>query len=381
MKKLLTIDKKKKTITILSLTAVLFIASFTLLGFRYLHRFSLKEKTFIWELGKPKEGSATYIEGSKRVLEKTSLDISRVDADKEGTYQATASYDGEELSFQIQVKDTIAPEIVLNDNSQGMVGKEMAANAILKSTTDESGIKSIQFSSHQIEIKSTTPKDILSTVGVKFDKPGAQKLTVTVTDYNGNQSKEEVTIMVIEDYAAHVSGIQDMTVEQGATIDWMADVKKDDKITDIKVNADAVKMDVPGEYQLTYTIKGNDQKTMIEKTIKVIVVAPEQAQELANSGAQVNATGGVKEKVMAPEAGGESTRDDTYNASGGSYVPDNPSSGGNDYVPDNGSSGSGDSGGGSDFQPGQSWEGEKTGEGEIDPGGNTWEGGTWNPWG
>lgn len=161
-------------------------------------------------------------------------------------------------------------------------------------------------------------------------------------------------VKVVEDYLAHVTGMQDLTVEQGSSIDWMAGITKDEKVLEVTADASKVDLNTAGEYTLTYVVKGDDKETTVTKEVKVTVVTPQKAQELADSGSSVKTTGGTKKK--------------TTRSSGGSSK----------------SSGGGKKSGGSKDYSQKTWQGTQTGSGYIgsgnaDTGANTYEEGTWNP--
>lgn len=377
----LTVGNKHKKILITgSIAAVLIVAVSSIMGFRYFNQFTLKAKSFDLELGKTVEKDANiYVEARDNVLKKTTLDVSKIDTSKVGVYEATATYNDTKLVFKIKVKDTTAPVIILNESLTVIIGKEMAGTTIVKNIEDKAQLKSVTFSTNEIPVASETPENLISTVGIKFDTVGEQKVTISATDENENTSTKDFVVMVIEDYETHATGIQDLTIEQGATVDWMEGITKDEKITEIKVSADAVDINTPGEYKLVYTLVGDDGKTTLDKEIKVTVVAPEQAQEMANTGTAVKVTGGTKEKVVnTPQAkstqnGGTSSKKGNKQSSGGNSNTGTSSSNSN-----NNSSGSS----GGDFTPGKSWDGTETDNGYIDgPDGNTASSGTWNPWG
>ena len=110
---------------------------------------------------------------------------------------------------------------------------------------------------------------------------------------------------------------------------------------------------------MTYVVKGDDKETTVTKEVKVTVVTPQKAQELADGGSSVKTTGGTKKKTTRSSG--------SRSSSGGS----SKSSGGRKNSGGSGSSSSG-------FKPGQTWEGTTTGSGVIDNyNGNTYEDFTW----
>ncbi|MEG0355179.1 MAG: hypothetical protein RR621_05930 [Lachnospiraceae bacterium] len=366
MENLLNIDKQKRMILTVLVIAVFLSSSFALLGFRHSHQFSLKEKRFVVELGQAYSTKpAHYIKGSENILKHTTLNLQMVDATKPGIYKVSATYNHRKLDFEIQIKDSVAPGIILSANPmQVVVGKEIPGSTILRNVTDPAGVKAIRFSDNQIALASDTPDNVLSTIGLKFDKIGEQKITVTAIDFSGNEREKEITFIITEDYEAHVSGFHDFVVEQGAAVDWMEGIVKDDMVLEVAVNANAVDLNLPGEYTLIYLIKGNDQKTIIEKPVHVTVIESTNAPLPAHKETKIqipanfnhetyyepdysyqeepesNVTPSVPEPekppVEVPPSGGGTTPPD----SGGGTTPPggdtNPPSGGGDTVPPDG---------------------------------------------
>ena len=166
-------------------------------------------------------------------------------------------------------------------------------------------------------------------------------------------------VKVVEDYLAHVTGMQDLTIEQGSSIDWMAGITKDEKVLEVTADASKVDLNTAGEYTLTYVVKGDDKETTVTKEVKVTVVTPQKAQELADGGSSVKQPEERRRKRQeALEA--DLVLEDLLR------VP----------VVEKNSGGSGSSSSG--FKPGQTWEGTTTGSGVIDNyNGNTYEDFTW----
>lgn len=323
------------------------------------NRYEPITKTVKLELGEnlPVD-AALYIDANKKALTYTSINLSKVNAMKTGTYEAVASYKDKKVTFKIKVMDTKAPEVVLSKDVKkgtsividGIIGKEISLDQVVKAYTDLGGIESVTLKENQISSENKEK------VSMKYEKAGEFENVLLVKDASGNKTELPFKVNIVEDYITHVGGFADITMEQGSTIDWMAGITKDDKIAEVKAIAEGVDWNTPGEYQLKYSILGDDKKTMVEKMVKVTVVAQEVAQEMANNGATVQTTGGTKQVYVAP------TVSNTRSTSSG-----NSSS-------SSGSNNSGTSGGGNNIPTGGA------GSGSIGntQNGNTWESGNWS---
>ena len=347
------------------------------------NRFQLINDTVQVEYKSSLDTSArVYVDASDRILKQTEIDLTQVDVSSIGEYPATAIYRDKVLKFSVIVKDTVDPEVKLQDELKGVAGKQIAAGDLIKSMNDAAGIKSVTFEQNQ---QGEYVSD-LNEVSLLYDAPGTYENTLTVEDTNGNKTEKNITIKIVEDYEAHVTGIADIVVEQNSDIDWIQGITYDNRIAGVAVDATGVDLAVPGEYTLKYVITGDDQKTTVEKAVKVTVVTAEDAQNRANNGETVKITGGVKEKYVP--AANTNTGNSSYSGAYSDSSYSGTGSGGSSYGSN--SSGGSYSGSGSSnssgFTPGQSWDINKTDEGYIgngsaESGGNWAESGTWNPFG
>lgn len=318
--------------------------------YAYENRFKVKQEEVMLEYGESlSKDCAEYIDANEETIKKAALDISELDNMKEGTYEVTASYGDKKASFQVKVKDTVNPEVtLLNEGRYTCVaGKVLPAVQVIDKMNDKAGIQSVVFTDNQIAVE-TDSENILDAVGVQYDKAGTYENKVIVTDRNGNQQEKSITIEVVEDYLAHVDGFKDITVEKGASVDWMDGITKDGKITEIEVDASAVDLNTVGSYEATYKIHGDDGKTVVDKKVKVTVTAP-----VVTYSSQNNSSSGGN----SPSGGrsGSSSRD---GYSGGSSGRGSGGSSGN-------SSGNGS---GNGHKAGDSFEGTKGSSGYIKDG-------------
>lgn len=105
------------------------------------------------------------------------------------------------------------PEVTLSGNEyKGVAGKAIKAEDLISKVDDKAGIESVEFAENQIEVEAQG-EDLLDAISLKYDTAGQYTAVVTVTDKSGNTTKKEIAMKIVEDYLAHVSGIQDLTVE------------------------------------------------------------------------------------------------------------------------------------------------------------------------
>ena len=195
------------------------------------------------------------MKANKTALKKTVLDLSKVDQEKVGKYQAKASCDKKSVTFEVEIVDTTKPKLTLvkaeSGSYQAVVGQILNGTALMESVEDLAGIKTISFSDGQTDGNKESENPV-EQVALKWDEVGEKEVTISVEDNSGNVTKETVKVKVVEDYLAHVTGMQDLTVEQGSSIDWMAGITKDEKVLEVTADASKVDLNTAGEYTLTY---------------------------------------------------------------------------------------------------------------------------------
>lgn len=384
----------KKRIASAVIVVICIVCLATIVWTEY-NRYEAKSSVVELELGKQlSKDCGKYIYANTDALKETELDLSKVDFSKPGEYAVTAKYKKKTAKFTVKIQDTTAPVIKLKkEEYKAVIGKTVKASDVIEDVKDAAEIKEISFGKHEIGLDKEN-ENILERTGFKLDKIGKAKIKITAEDVNGNIGKVTLQVKVVEDYLAHVSGFKDFTVEQGSSIDWMQGINQDEKILEVKADASQVDLEKPGDYTLTYKITGDDKETVVEKSVKVTVVSPADAQALANAGNTVQTTNGVKAAVQPKSnysgnasGGGSRSNGNSYSGGYSSGGYSGSSSSGSSSSGGSSSGGStGSSSGSSSWQPGQSWQGTQTDQGYIgggseDSNGNTYESGTWNPWG
>lgn len=116
--------------------------------------FTLASETVTLELGETlSENAADYVvfgdnvseEKQEEILAETTVDLSGVDQNAIGEYDAMVIYDGKNLSFTVQVQDTAAPAAsLLNDIAEAHTGVEVAAADLVTDIVDAQDV-TVQF--------------------------------------------------------------------------------------------------------------------------------------------------------------------------------------------------------------------------------------------
>ncbi len=254
-------------------------------------------KDAVLELGQTVSTEAQdYVTANEHVLSECSVNVSKVDNMTVGTYPVTVTHGKDTVIVKVTVEDTTAPEVAVKeqeDTYSVIVGNEIPATDLIDAVDDLAEIKSVSFDTNQIEVE-TESDNPLDKLGLLFDTAGKYTVSFVAEDENGNKATKDIAVKVIEDYEAHVSGFADLTVEQGKTIDYLAGITSDEKIASVTVDGSTVDSNIPGEYELTYTITGDDMETVLTKNVKVTVTEP---TAVATKPSNSNNSGTSKSKV------------------------------------------------------------------------------------
>ena len=115
-------------------------------------------------------------------LEDMTLDTSNVNTDVVGDYTATVTYKKDVFTFKVSVVDTTTPEVEVTDNKEVLVGDTLKVADVAK-VTDLTDVT--------VAFEDGTDTWVAKEVG-------DVTLTVVATDANGNETKETVTVKVVE---------------------------------------------------------------------------------------------------------------------------------------------------------------------------------------
>ena len=252
-----------------------------------------------------------YMEGNKIALKGVKIDVSKVDTEKVGTYDATATKGKKAYQFTVTVKDTVKPEVVLKDYLYAIAGKELKSSDMIKEVSDLAGIKSLSFKDAQVEVKDAKDsKDTVPVIALKYDKAGTQKNTLTVEDNNGNMTEVEFDLNVVGAYVGEVKNLKSEwnVVKDSKNMDYMKDITYDTtKVKSVTVDAKKVDTTKAGTYPIIYTVESTSgEKSNV--TIPVNVVTKDDAKDLVSNGDKVYTTDNKEFTEKAEETKKEDTK-------------------------------------------------------------------------
>lgn len=295
--------KKRIVVSCILAVAVIGGATAGAVAYKQYNRYELKQDTVTIELGeKLPEEQEYYVSSNEKAVENTTLDFSAVDLEKVGSYEVAACYRDKIFPFTVVVQDTTKPTLKLaNDGKFELIeGGSLSGQEIVADAEDLSGIASIVFSDNVTVDKKE--KNMLAAIRLTYEKEGNYTNTCTVTDENGNAATADISIHVKADYKKHITGFQDWVIEAGSTgIDFLSGIIPDDRILSVEPDMETVDLTTPGEYQLAYSITGDDKESVLQEQVKVTVLDAATAQDKANAGETVLVSNNEKkEKYVAP---------------------------------------------------------------------------------
>ena len=320
---------------------------------------SLAEQVEVELGGSLDENVTSYAALDEKAAKEATLDLSAVDTNKMGTYPASVTYKEQTAAFQVVVKDTTAPEVILKEKVTVAAGMPLHAKDVIAEVTELSGEATAAFD--QAEPKVTEQpegtEDLESTeqpentetlvpeteivtepeteepaetfvVGdvtctddtVLFATVGSYDVLLTVADGSGNETEVKVPVIVGE--APEFSGIEDLTVTVGTeSVDYLDGVTATDykgaDITDrIVCDAAAVKLDTVGTYEILYTV-ADEEGFAAEQRASVTVAEKKAAKSSGKKTPEKNTASTGNTGTTNKPSGNTASTGNNGNATGG----------------------------------------------------------------
>lgn len=263
--------------------------------------------------GQLDENVNTYVNIDNIDANNVELDFSGVDTTKVGTYVGYVKNGDDALEIKINVEDTTAPIAVMKDGIVIKVDERLSVEDIVDSVDEASGKVTVTFTEsiaveeidevettenidedveavEDTEIVTETESDendeVLSSTfeldgvevtndSISFGSMGEYDVTIELVDESGNQSTEEVHVVVGNEPV--ITGVKDIKVECGQKdFDFTSSVNATDfwgnDITDkIVCDTSKVNFDEEGEYKVAYTVADEYGFTATESVVVTVV--------------------------------------------------------------------------------------------------------------
>lgn len=172
---------------ILSALLLLFFGTGAFLFYRGMYQVEPAFSQATYELGDPISVElGDYLQGSDWSVGLGELDLSGVDRNQAGTYQAVVRHGGKEYLYQITIEDTVAPEIFLRDGPVYL--------AVNRRYTAEEVIAGVQ--DMDPKVKLSFAEDGGNRDAISFQETGSFSCMVVAEDSSGNRSQAALWVTV-----------------------------------------------------------------------------------------------------------------------------------------------------------------------------------------
>lgn len=268
---------------IIGIVVSLIVSSCMLMGLLFLiDPISVKQNQFTFELHAPIPTSAKdYLKANDNVLKDAVVNLSNVNIEEVGVYEAYAEYSGKQYPFTINIRDSVAPIASLVQTKYEIKeGETLIAKDLVKDIEEES-----DFIVYFDEEGNPSTKQF-------NDKGIYNDVFIIVEDAHGNRSnKLRLSVVVSKDSEGPIfSGIDNKVIKVGDAFGALDGVRATDKTdgdltTSINVTG-VVDVDKVGTYTLTYTV--SDLSGNITSLDRQIIVQIEEVnngdsvQDVAN---------------------------------------------------------------------------------------------------
>lgn len=226
-----------------------------------------------WEYGEPvSRDIEDYLVGAEWSVQLGDLDLSQVDEEHTGSYEAVVRHGISEFVYRVNIQDTQPPEIVWKEGQ------------IYLSLDDVCTVEDVveRISDADPDVKAFFWQENQALEQMRFDATGQYELEILARDTSGNETRGMVSVIV--DTPPRISGIRDFYVVSGNVPDYLQSVEAWDDVDGdlseyIKVDDSEVDFDREGAYQLRYLSVDSYGLETVEKA-RVLVAGADDIQEL-----------------------------------------------------------------------------------------------------
>lgn len=223
------------------------------------------------------------------------IDTSKVDTDKVGEYEATATYKKHSYTITVKVEDTTAPTITAKSEDPVYTKDVTAINAEDYVTVEDVSDTTVSITGYQ-KLDSLDAEPITEATATVPEEEGFYKATITATDASNNESDTTITL-VYDKTAPTIEGLADGTTESDPTEDSIQCTATDaiDGAVDVTKSIEKT-----GDNQYTVIAKATDKagneatQTATITVVQPVVEAP--AQESASTETTKKASKGSSSK-------------------------------------------------------------------------------------
>lgn len=266
-------NRRKRWGMVLCLTGGILAAAGLYIFYAYVYAVAPAFSERIWEYGDEVSHSIEdYLVGTDWSVHLGELDLSQVDEENTGAYEAVVYHGASQFRYSVIIQDTVPPEIQWRENSIYLAaGVSYAAEDMVAGVTDADA---------QTEVYVVWAG--ASTGEVRFDRPGEYALEIRAKDRSGNEAGG--TVLVTVDTAPVISGLRNFYVVPGSSPRYLESVSAWDDVDgdltqEIRVDDSEVALESDGVYPVYYLAEdGYGLET--RETAWVTVASAESIQEM-----------------------------------------------------------------------------------------------------
>lgn len=201
----------------------------------------------------PKSNIQKVIGGS---IKDVNVDTSKINFSKPGKYPITYSYNNIKTTITIELKDTIKPDLEIQELTIDL-GMKVEARDLIKTSYDSS----------RTEVKFKQ--------NYQFNEVGDQNVEIIICRGNNCITKQSVVHILPKDTTPpEIIGIRNLSVLKDSDIDLLSSVSvKDNQDDNPILTIDSSNLDISkvGDYQITYHAKDRSLNTVKETCIVSVV--------------------------------------------------------------------------------------------------------------
>ena len=201
----------------------------------------------------PKSNIQKVIGGS---IDNVNVDTSKINFSKPGKYPITYSYNNIKTTITIELKDTIKPDLEIQELTIDL-GMKVEACDLIKTSYD----------SKRTEVKFKQD--------YQFNEVGDQNVEITICRGNNCITKQSVVhIMPKDTTPPEILGIRNLSVLKDSDIDLLSSVSVKDNQDDnpiLTIDSSTLDISKVGDYQITYHAKDRSLNTVKETCIVSVV--------------------------------------------------------------------------------------------------------------
>lgn len=241
------------------------------------------------------------------------IDTSKVDTDKVGEYEATATYKKHSYTITVKVEDTTAPTIIAKSEDPVYTKDVTTVNAEDYVTVEDVSDTTVAFTGYQ-KMDALDAEPVTEATATVPEEEGFYKATITAMDKSGNESDTAVTL-VYDKTAPTIEGLADGTTESDPTEDSIQCTATDAIDGAVEVTKSIEKT---GDNQYTITAKAADKAGNEATQSATITVQP--PQPVAEAPAQESASTKTTKKAGKGSGNGNASNSSSSSSSAGTQT-------------------------------------------------------------